>query len=101
MSDDAKEYWAAVKNLHEEPSYDIADAHIKPDEVKIHSGMDLHPKDVIEATRREVQNLIDFDAFEWVCNEDIDKNGKWINSRWEDLAKSDPTEAACEQVGST
>ncbi len=45
---------------------------------------------MIAARRREIQNLIDFEAFEWVKNEDIDPTSKWISSRWEDLAKNDP-----------
>ncbi len=50
----------------DEPDYNIVDAPIEPDELKIPSGKDLDPEAVIAARRRDIQNLIDFEAFEWV-----------------------------------
>jgi hypothetical protein len=50
----------------------------------------LGPEAVTEARWREAQNLINFDALEWVRNEDLGPSGKWIKSREEDLPKSDP-----------
>ena len=93
LSVDALECVAKVANEMDEPDCNIDDAHIKPDEVKIPSGKDLDPVAVIAARRREIQNLIDFEAFEWVTNEDSNPAGKWISSRWEDLAKNDPRKA--------
>ncbi len=90
LSVDAKQCLTLVRKDTDEPDYNIVDAHIEPDDVKIPSGKDLDPVAVIAARRHEIQNLIDFEAFEWVRNEDIDPSGKWISSRWEDLAKSDP-----------
>ncbi len=81
MSDDARHCWTtAIKNL-EEPDYNIADANIEPGKVKIPSGKDLDPEAVVTERRRDEQNLIDFEAFEWVRDGDVDPAGKWINSR--------------------
>ena len=66
LSVDALECVLKVANETDEPDYNIVDAHIEPDEVKIPSGKDLDPEAVIAARRREMQNLIDFEAFEWV-----------------------------------
>ena len=90
MSVNAMQCLTTFANDMDEPDYTIVDAHIEPDDVKIPSGTDLDPVAVIAARRREIQNLIDFEAFEWVRNEDIDPSGKWISSRWGDLAKNDP-----------
>ena len=90
LSVDALERLAKIANEIDEPDYNTVDAHIEPDEVKIPSGKDLDVLAVIAARRREIQNLIDFEAFEVVKNEDINPAGKWISSRWEDLAKNDP-----------
>ncbi len=87
---DAKQCLETVAKDTDDPDYNIVDAHIAPEELKIPRGKDLDPEAVIAARRREIQNLIDFEAFEWVRNEDIDPSGKWISSRWEDLANSDP-----------
>ena len=90
LSVDVKQCLTTIVNDSEEPDYNIVDAHIEPDDVKIPSGKDLDPVAMIAISRREIQNLIDFEAFEWVRSEDIDPNGKCIRSRWEDLAKNDP-----------
>ncbi len=90
LSVDAKVCLTTVAKDTDEPDYNIVDAHIEPDDVKMPSGKDLNPEDVIAARRREVQSLNNFEAFEWVRDEDIDPSGKWISSGWEDLAKSLP-----------
>ena len=83
LSVDALECLAKIAKEMDEPDYNIVDAHIEPDQVKIPSGKGLDPLAVIAARRREIQNLIDFEAFVWVKNEDINPAGKWISSRWE------------------
>ncbi len=90
MAADALECVTKIANEIDEPDYNRVESHIEPDEMKIPSGKDLDSVAVIAARRREFHNLIDFEAFEWVKNEDINPAGKWISSRWEDLAKNDP-----------
>ena len=90
LSVDAKQCLTTIANDTDEPDYNIVDAHIEPSDLKIPIGKDLDPVAVIAARRREIQNLIDFKAFAWVRNEDIEPSGKWISSLWEDLEKSHP-----------
>ncbi len=54
------------------PNYDIIDAHIEPEDVRIPSGHDLDKEAAIAAMRCEIKNLLDFEDFEWVCEEDVD-----------------------------
>ena len=80
----------AHAHAHAHTSYDLVDAHVEPETVRIPSGQNLNPEAVIEARRVDIKNLMDFGAFEWTKEEDIDPAGRWINSGWEDVAKNDP-----------
>ena len=90
MSNDTAELLDRIAEENDVPNYDIIDAHIEPEDVRIPSGQDLDKEAVIAARRCEIKNLLDFEAFEWVREEDVDPAGRWINSRWEDVAKNDP-----------
>ncbi len=57
FSVDAKQCLTMVAKDMDEPDYNIVDAHIEPDDVKIPSGKDLIPEDVIAARRHERSEL--------------------------------------------
>ncbi len=58
MSVDTAECLEKIAEENEVPSYDIVDAHIEPDGVKIPSGQDLDREAVIAARRCEIKKPV-------------------------------------------